>query len=286
MVVLNITLTTTLDNTGVNAGSYGSTSAVPVITIDSKGRITSATTAAVGSTFDIAGDNGSNDTINNGETLTIEGTDGQIETTITDNKVEVGIVDGASIANLTVTGTSTDDITSSTVNVDGDAVITGNLTVQGTQTIVQSTTVATNDAVVRVNGNGTTGTDVGLEANVGGVMKQIIYTGAGSKWSVGNETFVANAFEGDLTGDVTGDVTGNLTGDVTGDVTGDLNGDVYASNGTSKILEAGTDGTDALQVIPTGNVTGNTTGNLTGDVLASGGQKVLELGDNQMLHPR
>ena len=47
-----------------------------------------------------------------------------------DNKVEIGIVDGAQIANLTVTGTFTpDDITPPTVNVDGDAVITGNLTV-------------------------------------------------------------------------------------------------------------------------------------------------------------
>ncbi len=41
-----------------------------------------------------------------------------------------------------------------------------------------------------------------------------------------------------------------------GDLTGDLTGDVYASNGTSKILEAGTDGTDATF---TGAVTGTVT---------------------------
>lgn len=36
-----------LPNTGVTAGSYGSASAVPVITVDAKGRITSASTTAV-----------------------------------------------------------------------------------------------------------------------------------------------------------------------------------------------------------------------------------------------
>jgi hypothetical protein len=40
-------------------------------------------------------------------------------------------------------------------------------------------------------------------------------------------------------------------------------GDIYASNGTSKILENGTDGTNAAF---TGSVTGNVTGNLTGNV--------------------
>jgi hypothetical protein len=55
------------------------------------------------------------DVVNGGETLTITGAaSGQIATTITNNTViQVGIVDGASIANLSVTGTLTsDDITS------------------------------------------------------------------------------------------------------------------------------------------------------------------------------
>jgi len=80
---------------------------------------------------------------------------------------------------------------------------------------------------------------------------------------------------GNVTGDVTGNVTGNLTGDVTGNVsgnvTGDLTGDVYASNGTSKVLESGTDGTDATFTGDvTGDVTGNISGNLTGNVTSTG----------------
>ncbi len=58
------------------------------------------------------------------------------------------------------------------------------------------------------------------------------------------------------------DASGNFTATVItsnfiGNLIGDTQGDVYASNGTSKILESGTDGTDATLIA---NVTGNLTG--------------------------
>lgn len=49
----------------------------------------------------------------------------------------------------------------------------------------------------------------------------------------------------------------NITGNVTGNLIGDMQGDVFASNGVNKVLENGTDGTDATF---TGSVTGNVTG--------------------------
>lgn len=67
---------------------------------------------------------------------------------------------------------------------------------------------------------------------------------AGNVYTQGNQLTDGN-FEIGGTLDVTGTITGNLTGDVTGDI--------YASNGTSKILESGTNGTDATF---TGDVTG------------------------------
>ena len=197
-----------LDDTAVTPGSYGSNVAVPQITVDQQGRITNLSTATIATGFSVDADNGTTDQVLGGETLSILGATDQIVTTVTDNNLEIGIVDGAEIANLTVTGTFTsDDITSSTVNVNGDAVITGNLTVQGTQTVVESTTVQASDPIFRVNSDGTTGTDVGFEANVGGSMKQIIYDGATSEWTFGNETVNATTFVGDLTGDVTGTVS-------------------------------------------------------------------------------
>jgi len=46
----------TLANSGVTAGTYGSTTLVPVITVDSKGRITSVTTAAISGSLTFTGD--------------------------------------------------------------------------------------------------------------------------------------------------------------------------------------------------------------------------------------
>lgn len=56
---------------------------------------------------------------------------------------------------------------------------------------------------------------------------------------------------------------------------GNLVSDVYATNGTSVVLDNGTDGTDATF---TGSVTGNVTGDVTGDVKATNGTLVLNSG--------
>jgi len=251
------TISTTLAASGVSAGSYGSSSAIPVITVDAKGRVTAVTTAATSSILTIGADTGSDDTVTVGtDTLNFVGTANEIETAVTNNQIQIGLPSNVTIGNdLTVTGTlNSDDITSSAISIAGDATITGNLTVQGTQTTVNSTTVETADAIFRVNSNGAD-TDAGFEANANGTIKQILYTSVGDEWDFGNENVKATSFEGALTGDVTGDTTGNhngtvgattpatgafttisASGTITGDVTGDLTGDV------------------------TGNVTGNVTG--------------------------
>jgi len=208
-----------LDDTAVTPASYGSTTAIPVITVDQQGRITSASTASISTSFTIS-DGSNTETVNGGDTLTFAGTANEVEVAVSaTDTVTIGLPSDVTVSNnLTVSGSFlSDDITASAVSIAGDATITGNLTVQGTQTTVNSTTVETADAIFRVNSNGTTGTDVGFEANVGGTAKQIVYTGAGSKWSVGSETFVAATFEGDLTGDVTGTVS-----DISNHDTGDL----------------------------------------------------------------
>ena len=98
------TITYSLPNSGVTAASYGSATAVPVITVDDQGRITSATTASISTSFIISGDSGADDTVSGGETLTFTGTANEITTTISANEVTFALPDDVTIgSDLTVT---------------------------------------------------------------------------------------------------------------------------------------------------------------------------------------
>jgi hypothetical protein len=64
-----------LTTTGVTANTYGSSSAIPVITVDSKGRITGVTTSSVSSTINLSGTSGTG-SVSGGGTLTFASTNG------------------------------------------------------------------------------------------------------------------------------------------------------------------------------------------------------------------
>jgi len=83
------TVTINLDNTAVSAGSVGSSSAIPVLTIDAQGRITAASTASVSSDLTIVDDSSTSETITLGsETLKFAGGSG-ISTAITSGTVTI-----------------------------------------------------------------------------------------------------------------------------------------------------------------------------------------------------
>jgi hypothetical protein len=62
-----------LRTSGVSASTYGGGTNIPVLTVDTYGRITSASNTSISTSFTVAGDSGSNQTIAGGDTLTIAG---------------------------------------------------------------------------------------------------------------------------------------------------------------------------------------------------------------------
>jgi hypothetical protein len=97
-----------LSATGVTATSYGSTTAIPVLTILEDGRISSASTSTVATTLSTTGDAGTGDVSLLTQGLTIAGTSNEIETSASNQTVTIGLPDDVTIAgNLTVNGTCT-----------------------------------------------------------------------------------------------------------------------------------------------------------------------------------
>jgi hypothetical protein len=84
------TPTLTLAASGVTPTTYGGTTNIPVLVVDTYGRVTSASNAAISTSFTLAADTGTNDTFNSGDVLRISGGTG-IDTSITDNTFSIAI---------------------------------------------------------------------------------------------------------------------------------------------------------------------------------------------------
>ena len=118
-------------------------------------------------------------------------------------------------ANVDVQGSLlSDDITSSSVTVNGDAVITGDLTVNGSTTTVSSTNTTISDALLEL-GTGTTGTpsnDVGLVIERGDSDNVFI----GWDESTDKVVFGTGTFTGSSTGALTYTVADMQAAGITG----------------------------------------------------------------------
>jgi hypothetical protein len=226
------TPTLNLTNTGVSAGVYGGTTNIPTITVDAQGRITSASNSAISTSFTVAGDSGSNQTIAGGDTLTIAGGTGL-----------------SSAASSTDTITLNLDNTAVTPSTYGGASSIGVFTVdqQGRLTAASNVSISIPSSAIS--------TDIALGSQTSGAYVANLIAGTGITLSgLGNEgttPTITNSGVTSITGTTseievdtsTGAVTIGLPSDVViGNnltVTGDLivNGTAVTMNTATVIVE-------------------------------------------------
>lgn len=151
-VTLNASLNTV---PGLSAGTYGGTTAIPVVTVAANGRVMAIANTSLSTSFTIAGDTGT-DTFNNGDTLTFVGGDG-ITTAVTNNTVSYAVDTTVFRSNTAI----------SKQTVDGDVEISGNLVVLGTETIINVETLNIADPLLYLAGNNYTSdvVDIGFVGN-------------------------------------------------------------------------------------------------------------------------
>jgi hypothetical protein len=124
-VVLNASLDTV---PGLSAGSYGSTTSIPVITVGANGRVLAITTDTISTEFNVAGDTGTTE-IEGGETFFMLGGDG-VTSAVTANTVTFDVDNTVVRANAFTGGTQTIN-TNLTIGANNDLTVTGNLIVFG-----------------------------------------------------------------------------------------------------------------------------------------------------------
>ena len=124
-----------------------------------------STIDGLSSTLSISGSTG-NDTVNLvNDDLSVVGTANEIETTVTNNQIAIGIV-----TNPTLTGNVT---------------VTGNLEVSGTTTTVDSTTVNFADNIIALNGTGAANGGIEVNDANGPASGSLLWDGANNKWIAG-----------------------------------------------------------------------------------------------------
>ena len=173
-------ITVALATSGVTANTYGGATNIPVFTVDTFGRVTSAANVAISTSFNLAADSGSSDTFNSGDTLRIAG-GGGISTAVTDNTITVtnlGVTSLTGTANEVEVSSANGSITiglPNDVTIGNTLTVNGDLIVLGNATTLNTATLTVEDPLVKFgNANPSDGLDIGFFGE---------YTNAGTKYA-------------------------------------------------------------------------------------------------------
>jgi hypothetical protein len=150
----------------LGAGTYGSTTAIPVIQVAANGRVMNVTTAAISTSFTVAGDTGPSQTISGGDTLTLTGGAGITSTASATDIVTFDVDNTVVRANSFTGGTQTIN-TNLTIGSNNSLTVTGNLIVFGNTSVLNMEQFEVQDPLILLGvGNYFTDTkDIGFAAH-------------------------------------------------------------------------------------------------------------------------
>ena len=237
----DITLTTTLDTVNSNVGSFGSATAVPVVTVNAKGLVTAVSTSSITTSLTVGADSGTNDAVAlASDVLTFAGTTNEIETAVTNNQIQIGLPSNVTIGN--------------------NLTVTGDLEVQGTTVTLNTANLDIEDSTVRLAKNATTlsaTNGAGIEFGANASKPTLTWDNNNTRLSSNKNFYAPSIYGNNVNGTWIGNnatVSGNYTVDVTGDIYLDADGgQIYLRDAAQNRFTFHTDGTPTLAFTGTGD---------------------------------
>ena len=258
-----------LRTSGVAATTYGGATNIPVLVVDQYGRITSASNASVSTSFTLAANSGTPDTLSGGDTLRITGSTG-INTVVSDNTITITNTGVTSISGTTNEIEVSSSNATVQIGLPNDVIIGNNLTVTG-DLIVQGTAVTLNTATLTVedplvkfgNSNPSDSLDIGFFGE---------YVSSGTKWA-GLFRDASDSGKFKLFNDLTVDPTSNVV-DTASYTLATLVANITGGtiSGLSANIAVGDGGTGVGTFTTNGILYGNATGSLKVTSAGSFGQ--------------
>jgi hypothetical protein len=171
----NTTISVTLDTVNANVGTYGSSTAIPVVTVNAKGLVTAVGEASISTTLNVAGDSGNTSVSLGTDTLTFSGGEGIDVTVANNDTVTIAAAEDATTSNKGVASFNTNNFTVTDGAVSSKSITLGSSTLElgGNTSSLAGLTQLTVDNI-EINGNEISSTDtngnISLNPNGNGVV--------------------------------------------------------------------------------------------------------------------